>query len=248
MSSELLEETLDKNILILRLNRPKSHNALNKNLALEFCEKLERAERGKIKVVIITGAGSKAFCSGQDMIEESSRAVEASEKVSAYIAIDRLAQVKIPTIAAINGFCFGGGAALAALCDIRISAQTALFRLPGAQYGLVVAAATLPRLVGVARAKELIFTARQFDSSDALKWGFVNHVCQPSELINFSVEMAYQIADNSFLAVRESKRIIDGTQDVLGSLLEEAEVNKKLRGSAEQLERFQSATRQLIND
>ena len=130
-------------------------------------------------------------------------------------------------------------------CDIRLASTTATFRLPGAEYGLVVAAAALPRLVGAARAKELIYTTRRFDAAEAHAWGLVSTVHEPDELMPAALEMAAQIAANSPAAVQASKAVIDAA-----TLSDEAEAleldhNRKLRGSPEQSKRFRDATRRV---
>ena len=159
--------------------------------------------------------------------------------------IDKFSSTPIPVIAAINGYCYGGGARLAIGCDIRLASVNATFRLPGAEYGLVVAAATLPRLVGVSKAKELIFTGRKFDAEEALKWGLLSSVHEPEELMPAVLAMAKEIAANSVAAVRASKSVIDAAtlSDAASDL--EREKNRGLRGSPEQVKCFRDATKKV---
>jgi enoyl-CoA hydratase len=159
--------------------------------------------------------------------------------------VARVAATPRPGIAAVKGDSYRGGAALAIACDIRLASENASFRLPGAEYGLVVAAATLPRLVGAARAKELIFSARRFDAADALAWGMVNAVYPPDELLPAALTLAATVAANSVAAVRASKRVIDAATLSESALALEAEINRTLRGSPEQVERFRDATRRV---
>jgi enoyl-CoA hydratase len=167
------------------------------------------------------------------------------KSIAAYLAIDRFGKSPLPIIAAINGYCYGGGAALAISCDIRYASETATFRLPGAEYGLVVGAATLPRLVGAARAKELIFSAKKFDALEAERWSLVNKVCEDDDLLSEVILLAEQIAKNSTTAVKESKRVIDAaTIDTNVGKLED-DINRGLRGSPDQTERFLTATRRV---
>ena len=195
---------------MLSLNRPASHHALNRELASTLVSAIDKAEIDEaIKAIVITGTGNKAFCAGQDMVEEKDRDRALGEKVSAYIAIDRFSDTPMPLIAAVNGYCFGGGAALACACDIRLASENATFRFPGAEYGLVVGAAALPRIVGVAKAKEFILTAKRIEAQEAKRCGLVNEVYSQGELLALALDMAEQIAANSVLAVRESKRIMD---------------------------------------
>ena len=146
-------------------------------------------------------------------------------------------------IAAINGYCYGGGARLAVGCDIRLASETATFRLPGAEYGLVVAAATMPRLVGASKAKEWIYTARKFEAEEALATGLVSSLHAPAELLPAALEMAEVIAGHSQSSVRESKRVIDLATLSAEASAAESEANSRLRGSEEQTARFRDATR-----
>jgi methylglutaconyl-CoA hydratase len=244
----LIEERHGKYILILTMNRPDRHHALNHELATALVEALDQAESDpSVRAVILTGSGTRSFCAGQDMLEQSGLEGKegAPKSIAAYLAIDRFGNSFLPIIAAINGYCYGGGAALAISCDIRYAAKAATFRLPGAEYGLVVGAATLPRLVGSARAKELIFTARKFDAMEAEKWGLVNEVFTSDNLLSEVILVAEQIVKNSAVAVKESKRVIDAaTIDPSVGQLED-EINRELRGSPDQAERFLKATRRV---
>ena len=179
------------------------------------------------------------------MVETSGAGGQAARPGGAGPAIARVAGTPLPVIAAVNGYCYGGGAALAIACDIRIAAENATFRLPGVEYGLVVAAATLPRLVGAAKAKELIFTARRFDAAEALRSGLVNAVYPLPELLPAALAMAESIAANSVAAVRASKRVIDAASLSDAARALESEVNRTLRGSPEQVARFRAATQRV---
>ena len=258
--SELVLTERKGHVLLLTMNRPERHHALNRALTSRLAQAMEEAEQdGEVRVVILTGSGTKAFCAGADMLEvsgvereparesarESAREPANDRRISAVDAIGKFSNTPLPVIAAINGYCYGGGARLAVACDIRLASDTATFRLPGAEYGLVVAAATLPRLVGSSKAKELIFTARRFGAADALDWGLLSAVHAPGDLLAAAWSLAEEIAANSVAAVRESKRVIDAA--TLSAAADEMEnaVNRELRGSPEQLERFRSATRKV---
>jgi len=209
---------------------------------------VQQAETHGVRVIVVTGAGDKAFCAGGDMLEMSGLEENAAplpppgERRNAFV---ELSKTPLPVIAAINGYCYGGGARLAVGCDIRLASETATFRLPGAEYGLVVAAATLPRLVGASRAKDWIFTARKFDAREALESGLVSSLHAPAELLPAAMAMAETIAGMSPSAVQESKRVIDAA-----TLSDEAEalensINRRLRGTPEQSSRFRDATRRV---
>ena len=246
-SSNTLIEARTGQVLVLTMNRPERHHALNLELSKSLAGAITRAEADPdVRVVIVTGSGSEAFCAGQDMLEVgSSESIASDARPSTYIAIEKFSTTLMPIIAAINGYCFGGGAVLAITCDIRLACKTATFRLPGAEYGLVVGAATLPRLVGASKAKELILTARKFDAAEAHSCGLVSAVHAADALMPAALALADAIAANSVAAVRESKRVIDAaTLSERAAELESA-ANERLRGSPEQTELFRSATRKV---
>ena len=241
----LLEERHD-NVLLLKMNRLRRHHALNAELSHSIGAALQRAERDdSVRCIVITGNGDKAFCAGADMVEASGIEKAAPAGLSAMNAYDAVSKTPVPIIAAINGYCYGGGARLAIGCDILLASETATFRLPGAEYGLVVGAATLPRLMGSSKAKELIFTARKFTAQDALRWGMLSDVFPPAALLPAALTMAAEIAGNSISAVRESKRVIDAATLVAEAEQMENAANKVLRGSDEQAARFRSATKKV---
>ena len=234
-------------VLLLTMNRLRRHHALNRALSGQLADAVVTAEKDGINCIVLTGAGDKAFCAGADMLEASGveKPADDDDRISAFDSIGAFSQTPIPTIAAINGYCYGGGARLAIGCDILFASDNATFRLPGSEYGLVVGAATLPRLVGSSKAKELIFSARKFTASDALSWGMLSAVYSQSELLKEALQLADEIANNSISAVRESKRVIDmATLSSEANRLEE-EANKTLRGSDEQVARFRSATKKV---
>lgn len=248
--TELVLERREGAVAVIALNRPERHHALNRALSAAIADAVTRAETdGEARVIVLTGTGEKAFCAGADMLESSGveppSANGPNRGSTAANAIEAVTKAHLPVIAAINGYCYGGGARLAVACDIRLASETATFRLPGSEYGLVVAASTLPRLVGAARAKELIFTARKFDAAEAFAYGLVTSVHSPSELMPAALEMATTIAGHSASAIQEAKRVIDtATLDAEADAMEN-EINKRLRGSPEQVQRFRDATQRV---
>lgn len=234
-----------ENISIITLNRPQRHHAIDAALGTAIVRAVEQAERDDdIRVIIIRGSGDKAFCAGQDMVEMSATADSERKPVSssAGLAVERVAHARKPVIAAINGICYGGGAMLALACDIRLASTSAVFRFPGTEYGLIVGAAWLPRVVGTSKAKEWIYTARKIDASEACASGFLSHVFARDALMDEALAMAALIAANSAIAVRESKRVIDAATLVRTAQTMEREINQDLRSSEEQTARFKSAT------
>jgi crotonobetainyl-CoA hydratase len=245
-ATPLVLEERHGHVLLLTLNRPERHNALSAALTEQLEDALERAEADvAVRVLVLTGAGSRAFCAGGDMLELSGAEPTSRSASTPPRGTNRLHSTPLPVIAAINGYCYGGGARLATACDILLASETATFRLPGAEYGLVVAAATLPRLIGAARTKELIFTAKKFGAAEALAWGLVNYVYPPEELLPAALAMAETIAAHSVEAVRASKRVIDMATLIEAALDGEDEANRALRGSPEQVDRFRTATKRI---
>ncbi len=230
-------------VATIRLNRPEKHIALNAQLSHELIEALDKVEADDaVNVIVLTGAGEKAFCAGADMAE----AVGAGGTNSGYVgapaeAVARVLRTRKPIIAAVNGYSYGGGALLAINCDIRIASEDARFRFVGASYGLVVGAFQLPRIVGAPLAKELIFTARTIDAQEALRIGLVSHLVPLEELEATVTEMALAIAANSRAAVMESKQVIDIATSNREAFRREVEANLELRQSEEHQERFRAA-------
>ena len=232
-------------VLLLTLHRPERHNAFNAALNHLLGDAVRRAEPEGAKVIVVTGAGARSFCAGGDMLEMSGveDAVDLPPPDQRTTGAAEIERTPLPVLAAINGYCYGGGARLAVACDIRLASETATFRLPGAEYGLVVAAATLPRLVGASRAKDWIFTARTFDAREALEAGLVSSLHKPEDLLPAALAMAEVIAGHDPAAVRESKRVIDAATLDDGARQMEDSANRRLRGSEEQTRRFRAATR-----
>src|SRR3989454_5562665 len=187
----------DGHVAAIRLNRPEKHNAINAEMSAELIECLDALEADdNVRVIVLTGAGEKAFCAGADMAEAVGTAGDSRRDAAARAAI-RLLRVRKPTIAAVNGYAYGGGAGFSIYCDIRICSEAAEVRFVGATYGLVVGASQLPRIVGQAIAKELLFTARVIDSYEALRIGLANRVVPHADLSRVVREMAAGLAENS---------------------------------------------------
>jgi enoyl-CoA hydratase/carnithine racemase len=169
----------------------------------------------QIRVVVLAGAGDKAFVSGADISQfESQRSTP--EAVQRYEEIGDAAQSKLqnfdkPTIAMIRGYCLGGGVNIAAVCDLRIAADDARFSIPAARMGLGYRASSMKNLVdvvGAAYAREIMITARQFNATEAREMGLVNRVVPAAELEKFTLEYCQTIAANAPLTMRAAKRII----------------------------------------
>ena len=240
--SDLLLYDLRDGVAFLRMNRTEKHNAFNRDLSLAVCEAIDAAEADDdVRVIVLTGAG-KAFCAGADMTEALASMDAGGRSDVMAQAVVRVARVAKPVIGAVNGYAFGGGAALACACDIRIASERASFRFPGASYGLVVSGSQLPRIVGIPKAKELIFTARIVEAAEAERIGLVNQLVAHEELDAAAWELARQIAEQSPPAVRWSKAVIDATTMIEQAVELEFEANRTLRGSTDHVSRFRAAT------
>jgi enoyl-CoA hydratase len=197
-------------------NNPERHNAVSLDMWDATSRILEGfANDEEVRVVVLTGAGGKAFVSGADISKfESERAtLEATRHYNAtvekaYMGIQQFAK---PTIAMIRGYCIGGGVGLAVCCDLRICSDNSRFAVPAAKLGLGYSYAGLRRLVdvvGPAFAREIFFTARQFDAEEASRMGLVNRVVPEAELEPYVKNYAETIAANAPLTVKGVKYII----------------------------------------
>jgi enoyl-CoA hydratase len=241
MSDLLLSDVRD-GVAFLRMNRVDKHNAFNRELSVAVSAAIDVAEADDgVRAIVLIGVG-KAFCAGADMNEALASFDNGGRGDVMAQAVVRVALATKPLIAAINGYAFGGGAALACACDIRLASERASFRFPGAEYGLVVGGSQLPRIVGAPMAKELIFTARVVEADEALRIGLVNHVYPHDGLEDAAWEMARQIAKQSPDALRWSKAVIDAASTIEKGVELEIEANHKLRGSTDHMSRFREAT------
>jgi enoyl-CoA hydratase/carnithine racemase len=196
-------------------NNPERHNAVSLEMWEKTAEILEGFARDdEVRVVVVTGAGGKAFVSGADVSKfESERAsLEATKVYNAAVerANSAIYDFAKPTIAMIQGYCIGGGVGLAACCDLRIASDNSRFAVPAAKLGLGYSFSGLKRLidlVGPAFAKEIFFTARQFDAEEARTMGFLNRVVPQAELEGYVKSYADMIAANAPLTLKAAKYI-----------------------------------------
>lgn len=202
------------NIGILSINRPEALNALNSNVLKELDEAIDMIEVDeKVHILIITGEG-RAFVAGADIGEmkdmnilEARRFAEKGLKVFRKIEL-----MEKPVIAAVNGFALGGGCELSMCCDIRIASEKAKFGQPEVGLGIIAGFAgtqRLARLVGIGKAKELIFTSEMIDAKEAYEIGLVNKVVPAEKLMEVSMNMAEKITKNGQIAVRFAKTAIN---------------------------------------
>jgi enoyl-CoA hydratase/carnithine racemase len=196
---------------MITINRPAVNNAINARLITELndvCANINHDE--DIRVVVITGAGEKAFCIGIDAGDfyPLSNINQTAKILSAATPVESLTT---PVIAAINGDALGQGLELALACDLRVASETAHFALPHVASGMIPwdgGTQRLPRIVGKAKAMEMILTGESIDASDAYKIGLVNKLVPPQELIQSVKDMGQAIASKASLALKYSKEAI----------------------------------------
>ena len=201
----------------LLVDNAKRFNAMSLAMWHDLANGLERFEADStVRVIVVAGDDGRNFCAGGDISEfaelRSGPEAMANYDVVGKGAMTRLRTIGKPTIAMINGYCLGGGMALAANCDIRIAAHDARFGIPAAKRGLshdYAGLRLLLNLVGPAEAKRIMFTARQFDAAEASRIGLVSEVVRNDQLHNHVVALAEEIAANAPLSLAASKFIID---------------------------------------
>lgn len=233
----------------IRLNRPEQLNALNFDMLAALGEVIESIghRRREIRAVILAGEG-RAFCSGADLKERRTlsedqvrRNVKRTRTV--FTALERLPQ---PTIAAINGYAFGGGLELALSCDFRYAVREARMGLTEVSLGIIPGAGgtqRLPRLIGTSKAKELILTGRKITADEAYELGIVNGVAEgPEQLKEISEGIAAEMLANAPLAVYQAKRAIDQgmNADLATGLVLEAKAYEAVLPTRDRLEALEA--------
>jgi enoyl-CoA hydratase len=206
-------------VATLTLDRPAKLNAIGPEMLADLERLLAEIDGdGDVRAVIVTGCGARAFSVGADVNAWS--ALEPLDMWRRWIrdghrALQRLAQLRQPTIAAINGYAFGGGLELALAADIRIAADSATFALPETKIGTLPGWAgtkRLPEAVGAARAKQMIFSGSRIDSATAERWGLVNEVVALEALMDRCRVLASEIAASAPISVQLAKAIINGDE------------------------------------
>ena len=188
MSEEPLVYTKKERVATITLNRPKSLNALNAALLTELRTVLEDAEAdAEVRVLVITGAGDKAFCAGADVAELLKKTPEEARAFSQWFQgiFTLIESMHKPVIARINGFCLGGGLELAMACDFRISSDKSAFGLPEVNLAIIPGGGgtqRLPRLIGKTRALELLMAGEQIDAAEAVRLNLITNVVPPDAL------------------------------------------------------------------
>ena len=198
----------DNGIATITVNRPDKLNALNKDTIAELHDAFKAADEDTdVKVIVVTGAGEKAFVAGADIAEFADFSVAEGEKLASRgqaMLFDFVANLSTPVIAAVNGFALGGGLELAMAAHFRLASQNAKMGLPEVSLGVIPGyggTQRLPQLVGKGRAMEMIMTAGMIGADKALEYGLVNHVTTAEELLPKCYEIAGKIMRNSSVAI-----------------------------------------------
>ena len=239
----------DGAVATLTVDRPEVRNALDSTTVAEFHAALDEIRSWKATVLIVTGAGDKAFVSGADI-----RAIRERRRDDALAGINSrlfaaLENHEAVTIAAVNGYALGGGCELALACDLRVASETAVFGQPEPAIGILPGAGAtqrLPRIVGLGRAKELVLTGARWDARQALAYGLVSEVVPVGELMSAARRWAERVLGLGPLAVRLAKLALNASSQMplgAGLLYESAvqaitfESQDKLEGTAAFLEK-----------
>lgn len=210
---------IDNGIATITFNRPKALNALNNELLAEFGRALDEITLDEaIRTLILTGAGEKAFIAGADITELATfNALQAKAfSQTGHAAINRLMELPIPVIAAVNGYALGGGSEMALACDFIYASTNAMFGLPEISLGLIPGfggTQRLPRLIGRNRAKEMIFTGKMISADEAERIGLVNRVCRPEVLLEEVQKTARSIATKGKVSLRAAKQAVNAGVD-----------------------------------
>lgn len=209
----------DEQIGIMTLNRPEQANSLSSTMLEEVNQIIKEIKHDEsIGCLLITGAGSKVFCAGADLKER--RLMTETEAKGAVRLIQQtfieIESIPVPVIAVMNGHALGGGLELALACDLRIARAGARLGLPETGLAIIPGAGgtqRLPRLIGLGKAKELIFTGASLQAEEAIQIGLIEHISVADSLMNDAISLAKQITKNGPLALKEAKQAIYSSLD-----------------------------------
>ncbi len=221
MAGEILLENRGDGIAVLTLNRPEALNAIDRAMVRAVRDAVRQIEADDtIDVMILAAAGERAFCVGVDLKERQTLSDDEAHEFrlgDLFPMYEDLEKLTKPAIAAVNGHCLAGGFELALACDMILATARSTFALPEVKWGLIPAAGgcrKLPKLIGAARAKELILTAATIDAARAEHLGLINRIVTAEALMDEAVALAKRIQGNVQVAVRGAKRCIDHAMDM----------------------------------
>jgi enoyl-CoA hydratase len=202
------------NISIVVIDRQEALNALNTQVLAELREAFSAIDTSEVRCVVISGAGSKAFVAGADIAEMSNMPEEEARTYAqtgheVFLTIENF---PVPVIAAVNGYALGGGCELSLACDLRLASDNAMFGQPETGLGITPGfggTQRLPRIIGVTKAKELLYAGKRINAQEALACSLVNAVYPSDQLMGEAVKLAKKIAANAPVAVRAAKKAIN---------------------------------------
>ncbi|HJU13531.1 MAG TPA: enoyl-CoA hydratase-related protein [Candidatus Nitrosotalea sp.] len=215
---QYLKVNSEDGVVQITINREDKLNAMSIGVMNEFISVLDELEKDSSKVIIITGAGKKAFSAGADIEYMSKIGATDAEKYAlrGHEVLNKIEKIGKPVIAAINGYALGGGCELALACDIRFASSNAQLGQPEVTLGICPGwggTQRLLRIVGPARAKDLIFSGRRIGAEEAMSMGLVNKVLPPESLLSETVSYAKSIAKNDNFAIGISKMLVNRGMD-----------------------------------
>jgi enoyl-CoA hydratase/carnithine racemase len=209
-----------EHILVVTLNRPESSNAMNTQMGLDLMHAFERLqiEQDGLRIVVVTGAGDKAFCAGGDLKQR--RGMTDEQWMAQHAIFERMLRAlmscPLPVMVAVNGAAYGGGCEFVAACDFVYASSNARFALTEVTLGIMPGAGgtqNLPRAMGTRRAMEVILTGAPFTAEQGEAWGLINKVTAPDKLMEEALTTARRIAANAPISVRQAKQsVLRGSQ------------------------------------
>ncbi len=215
MTHQTLKYEVTDGVALITLNRPKALNAINRMMIQELARVLNQAEEDEaVRVLILTGAEEKAFAAGADITEfQHMNPLEALHSSQVFQALfNRIDHLKKPILAAVNGFCLGAGCELALACDLIFASDRARFGQPEVNLGFIPGGGgtqRLARLIGRARAKELIYTGEMIDAQEAYRIGLANKVFPAPELMTAVQKFAQKVMSKGAVALELAKQVIN---------------------------------------
>jgi enoyl-CoA hydratase len=233
----LLIDSIDPGIRVVKINRPKALNALNSETLQELKDVLALLNADPaVRVIVLTGEGEKAFIAGADISEMKDKSVSEGVRFAQFgHEVTKLLELSPkPTIAAVNGFALGGGTEMAISCDFIVASEKAQFGQPEVGLGIIPgfgATIRLSKFVGLPMAKELIFSGRRIKAAEARELGLANHVFPADSFMEKVLELAKSIAAQSFSAVSRAKQLMNEFDETTG-------LNYKLDSEAQAFGRF----------
>ncbi|MCZ6844180.1 MAG: enoyl-CoA hydratase-related protein [SAR324 cluster bacterium] len=236
MYKTLLVDSPADHVRRITLNRPDVMNALNTEMGLElreFFRQCDYTEEPDTRVLIITGAGERAFCAGGDLKQRQGMSDSDWRHQHEIFedAFGHLRRFPPPIIAAVNGMAMGGGCEMAVACDLIVASENAVFAQPEVRLGIMPGAGgtqNLPRRIGPGRARDMVFTGRQVKAGEAFQWGLADRLVPHDSLMDEALALAVTIAKNGPIAVQQAKKAINWGLDLsldAGLMLEVAAYN-----------------------